>query len=47
MMALGTGVSWFDDHAPITLYVPRVEAHTSGGKDLDYFEIERSPKRAP
>lgn len=36
MQALGTGVSWFDDHARFPLKVPRFEAWTSDGRCLEW-----------
>ena len=40
MMAMGTGVSWFDDHAQFRLKVPGFEAYCPDGMDLDW-----SPKK--
>lgn len=42
MMALGHGVSWFDDHAQFKMKVPRFEAYTGDGEEIDWSPRIRS-----
>jgi hypothetical protein len=42
MMVVGSGVSWFDDHAEFTLDLPDAEVYTTDGVTLDGYVTDKA-----